>query len=166
MSKLVTIRAFRNSSVNGLACIFQTLHVFFRGWPSFCLLWASGIRRPAPLDGVFLIKITLEVHVGQSHGELSLQSNQVDSEVLASEGLLQGGVSSIRVGFDVLISSFLDVIQIVVGDGSAKLLPSNLTRDIFDSASVDLAMIFTGGGIMALYQYFSVCPSRKIGKRV
>lgn len=83
----------------------------------------------------------MKVHVGVSHSKLFLDGEQIDVQTLASECLLEGKISSIRIGFDVLLGRLLDIIEIMVSNGSAKLLPSNLSRDVCNMGSVDLSRI-------------------------
>jgi hypothetical protein len=140
MAQFFAVTALGNTSVNWNASISKSLLILPSGsWPAILLFWTHWLVGKAPSDGIFLIKVTLEIHVGVCRGQLLLETNEVDTEILGTETLLDLDVSGIGGSFEVTEGSFLDVIKIALAGSNANLLPGNLGLNVFDAGIFDLS---------------------------
>jgi hypothetical protein len=63
MTELLAVGTLRDATVDRFTSILQTLGILLGcDWPAILFLWTSRLVGPAPSDGVFLVKVTLEVH--------------------------------------------------------------------------------------------------------
>ena len=142
VTKVVTVAALRNTAVDGLTSIGETNKILLgSGWPSILLLGTLVVRGQAPGDRKLLVQVALEIHIGIGHGKLLLHSNEEHFNVMRAKSLLQFRVGDIGESLEVLQGSLLDVIEVTLLGCSDQLGPSNLSRDIGDVRTVNLARI-------------------------
>jgi hypothetical protein len=150
VTKLITIAALWNATINRLTSIQETLQVLLGSLgPELFLLGTSVTRWLAIGNGVLLIQITLEIHVGKGDCQILLKSDEVNLQILGAESLLQINVSDIRRSLNVLLNSILHVIKVALSGSINKLSPSSLSRNISDTGTVDLSGILAVDSRMA-----------------
>jgi len=94
-----------------------------------------------PGHRILLVHVSLDVHVGVSQGKFLLDSDQVDVNILVAEGLLELDIGYIGCSLDELQNCLLNVVQVALLGGNLEFGPRDLTRDIRDIATINLARV-------------------------
>lgn len=142
VAHFIAVIALGNAAGNRLATVLQALHVLLLGlWPTDSLLGALGVRIEPKSNSELLVQVSLEVHVGVRRGKLTLQADEVQWDIHVTESLLELRVSSLRAGLDILEKGLLDIVHVAILNSLAEALPGNLSLDIVNLATIDLAWV-------------------------
>lgn len=99
-------------------------------------------------DGVLLVQVSLEVHIGVRREQGSLLGNEVQVQATVKNALLKLDESHLRAGFRVLLDGVLHAIHVASLDGLLKLLPGIIGSRVGNMAAVDDARVLTFGAAM------------------
>jgi len=145
MAHFLAVAALGNTSLNDLTCILEagkqllTIHR-----PAILLTGTGRLIAEAKRDGVLLVKIALEVHVGVRWQQRSLHGNKEKIHVLLHQSLLEVPIGHCGAGLAVLSNSFLDIVKVSLTDGGREIGPSVVRTDVGDMATID------DSGVLAL----------------
>lgn len=125
VTELVAVAALRDSAVDDLTGILETLKVLLGCLgPDLTLTRTRSGRAESVGDSVLLVHVALKVHVGHGRSDVRLlNGNEPDSNVLAAESLLELDIGGVGSGLDVNLDGLLDVIELALLDSSDDALP-------------------------------------------
>lgn len=144
MSKFLAVQAKRNTSIHDFASIVQTREKLIPTLgPSFKLARTICLLDKAIRNGVFLVDMALQIHVGEHLDESSLSRNEPEANALMDQGFLELAVGDVTIhGLYVLLYRLLRVVNISVNDGLFDLVPGVIRADISNVVAVNLARLF------------------------
>jgi hypothetical protein len=143
MPKLLAVHAKGNASIDNLASIVQAREMLLAVLrPPLDFTRTVGLLGKSIRNSVLLVNVALDVHIGEDLDEGSLSGDEPETKVLVDESLLELTVCYLTIdSLDVLLHSFLDIVEILLSSGLLDFLPGRLGRNIGDIVSVDLASI-------------------------
>jgi hypothetical protein len=147
---LVTIVALLQATADRLTSVLKTDQVFLAILgPVRCLTSTSRSVVEAEGDLILLVQVALKVHVGEStkHSRL-LDCNDMDANVLLTEGILQLSVGQLGLRLDVFLNCILDIVHVFLLGGSSNHLPSSLGVDVGNMGAVDESGVLAIDGMM------------------
>ena len=145
MTELVAVAALHDATVDDLTSIRKTLHVLLGILgPGLTLARTSRLRAEAIRDGILLVHVALEIHIGKSGSHVRLlNGDEEDTKVLAAEGLLELDVGGVGAGFHVDLDAIFDVVKLTGLGGVHDDSPSIFSGHVREMAAVDLACRLT-----------------------
>lgn len=142
VAHFIAVVALGNAAGNRLATVLQALHVLLLGlWPTDSLLGALGVRIEPKRNSELLVQVSLKVHVGVGRGKLALQADEVQWDVHVTESLFELRVGCLRASLDILEEGLLDIVHVAILNSLAEALPGNLSLDIVNLATINLAWV-------------------------
>lgn len=145
VAKFLAVSAKRNTSIDDLASVVEAFKELCPVLgPSLNLPGTISFLDKAVRNSVFLVDITLQIHVGEDLDEGSLSGNKPETDFLLDQRLLKLAIGDLAMnGLDVLIHSFFGIIDIPFSDCLLDFLPGNLGGHIGNMIAVDLAWLLT-----------------------
>lgn len=144
MSKLLAVQAKRNTSIHDFASVVQTREKLIAALgPSFKLARTICLLDKAIRNGIFLVDMALEIHVGENLDERSLSRNEPETNALVDQSFLELAIGNVAIHcLDVLLNSLLGVVDVSLNGGLFDFVPGVIGADISDVVAVNLARLF------------------------
>lgn len=160
VAHFLAVAALGNTSLNDLASILEagkqlvTIHR-----PAILLTGTGRLIAEAKRDGVLLVKVALEVHVGVRWQQRPLHGNKEKIHVLFHQSLLEVPIGHCGAGLAVLSNSFLDIVKVSPTDSGLEIGPSAVGIDVGDMATID------DSGVLALGTAMT-CACRRLASSI
>ncbi|KAK3358878.1 hypothetical protein B0T25DRAFT_78396 [Lasiosphaeria hispida] len=150
VAKLVASSAFGQTAASDLTGILEALKVLLHILgPDLTVTGTRGVPLEAVRDGVLLLKLTLEIHVGKGRRQRFLDGDEPQLDVLVAKSLLEVGKCGLGRRLDVNLDSFFDIVDLTLLDSVDNHSPCILSGHVRQMAAVDLASSLAGDSLVA-----------------